>query len=76
MKRFCCHLFEHADHSAFARFPFLGTVGKQLFADNVGDMTLATPRLAPVLDIAWGAVLTEVAAAIGGLLADWILAKV
>ena len=29
-----------------------------------------------VPDIAWGAVLTAVSAAIGGLLADWILAKV
>ena len=115
-------------------FLFLGTVAKKLFADNVGDMTLATPRLAPAIvfyvlylagivvfvngnvpsnwthslafgalfglfcyatfeltnmsvlkhwewavavpDIAWGAVLTAVSGAIGGVLADSILAKV
>jgi uncharacterized membrane protein len=28
---------------------FLGIVGKKLFADNVGDMILATPRLAPAI---------------------------
>ena len=114
-------------------FLFLGTVGKKLFADNVSDMTLATPRVAPAIvfyvlylagivvfvngnapsnwahnvsygalfglfcyatfeltnmsvlkhwewavvlpDIAWGAVLTAVAAAIGGVFADWILSK-
>jgi uncharacterized membrane protein len=28
---------------------FLGAVGKKLFADNVGDMTLSTPRLAPAI---------------------------
>jgi uncharacterized membrane protein len=113
---------------------FLGAVGKKLFADNVGDMTLATPRMAPAIlfyviylagvvvfvngatpsdwmhnvkygalfglfcyatfeltnmallkhwewavvvpDIAWGAVLTAIAAAVGGLLAEWISGKV
>ena len=30
-------------------FLFLGTVGKKLFADNVSDMTLATPRVAPAI---------------------------
>lgn len=34
------------------------------------ELTVVVPA------IAWGAVLTAVAAAIGGLLADWILAKV
>lgn len=28
---------------------FLSAVGKKLFADNVGDMTLSTPRLAPAI---------------------------
>jgi uncharacterized membrane protein len=114
-------------------FLFLGTIGKKLFADNVGDMVLTTPRMAPSLlfyvlylvgivvfvngggpsnwthnlvygalfglfcygtfeltnmsllkhwewavvipDIAWGAALTAAAAAIGGLLANWILGK-
>ena len=113
---------------------FLGAVGKKLFADNVGDMTLANPRIAPAIifyvlylagvvifviggapanwthnlqygalfglfcyatfeltnmallkhwewavvvpDVAWGAVLTAASAAIGGLFAEWILAKV
>ena len=115
-------------------FIFLGAVGKKLFADNVGDMTLATPRMAPAIlfyvlylagivifvngstpsswmhnleygalfglfcyatfeltnmallkhwewtvvvpDIAWGAVLTAVSAAIGGLIAGWVSAKI
>ena len=98
-------------------FLFLGAIGKKLFADCVGDMTLAIPRVAHggspsnwmhslqygalfglfcyatfeltnmallkhwewaivVPDIAWGAVLTAVSAAIGGLLADWILTRV
>ncbi len=115
-------------------FLFLGTIGKKLFADNVGDMVLTTPRMTPAIlfyvlylagivvfvngggpsnwahnllygalfglfcyatfeltnmsllkhwewavvvpDIAWGAVLTAVAAAVGGLLANWILGKV
>jgi uncharacterized membrane protein len=114
-------------------FLFLGAVGKKLFADNVGDMTLAGPRVAPTIifyvlylvgvvifvngsapanwthslqfgalfglfcyatfeltnmallkhwewtvvvpDIAWGAVLTAVSAALGGLLAEWISGK-
>jgi uncharacterized membrane protein len=30
-------------------FIFLGAVGKKLFADNVGDMTLATPRMVPAI---------------------------
>jgi uncharacterized membrane protein len=30
-------------------FIFLGVIGKKLFADNVGDMTLATPRMAPAV---------------------------
>jgi uncharacterized membrane protein len=30
-------------------FLFLGAVGKKLFADNVGDMTLTTPRMAPAI---------------------------
>ena len=30
-------------------FMFLGAVGKKLFADNVGDMTLASPRMAPAI---------------------------
>ena len=28
---------------------FLATIGKKLFAENVGDMTLATPRIAPAV---------------------------
>ena len=114
-------------------FLFLGFIGKKIFADNVGDMILATPRMAPAImfyvlylagvvlfvngdtpsnwmhnlaygalfglfcyatfeltnmsllkhwewavvvpDIAWGAVLTAISASIGGLLANWILAK-
>jgi uncharacterized membrane protein len=28
---------------------FLGAVGKKLFADNVGDMILGTPRMAPAI---------------------------
>ena len=28
---------------------FLGTIGKKLFVENVGDMTLATPRIAPAV---------------------------
>jgi uncharacterized membrane protein len=114
-------------------FLFLGTIGKKLFADNVGDMVLTRPRMAPAIlfyvlylvgivvfvngggpsnwthnqvygalfglfcygtfeltnmsllkhwewavvipDIAWGAALTAAAAAIGGLLANWILGK-
>jgi uncharacterized membrane protein len=113
---------------------FLSAVGKKLFADNVGDMILATPRMAPAIlfyvlylagivifvngtaptnwmhnlqygalfglfcystfeltnmallrhwewavvvpDIAWGAVLTAASAALGGLLAGWLLGKV
>jgi uncharacterized membrane protein len=115
-------------------FVFLGAVGKKLFAEHVGDMTLATPRIAPAIvfyilylagvaifvngafppdwkhnllygalfglfcyatfeltsmallkhwewavvvpDIAWGAVLTATSAALGGLIAGWVLAKV
>lgn len=30
-------------------FLFLGFVGKKLFAENVGDMTLATPRAVPAV---------------------------
>jgi uncharacterized membrane protein len=30
-------------------FLFLGTIGKSLFAKNVDDMVLATPRIAPAL---------------------------
>jgi uncharacterized membrane protein len=115
-------------------FIFLGAVGKKLFAQHVGDMTLTSPRVAPAIlfyslylagvaifvngdmpsnwvhsflygaffglfcyatfeltnmsllkhwewavvlvDVAWGAVLTAVSAALGGLLAGWILGKV
>jgi uncharacterized membrane protein len=115
-------------------FLFLGAVGKKLFADNVGDMVLTTPRMAPALlfyvlylagvvvfvnggdpsnwahnllygalfglfcyatfeltnmsllkhwewavvvpDVAWGAALTAVSAALGGLLANWTFAKI
>ena len=115
-------------------FLFLGAIGKKLFAEHVGDMTLANPRFAPAIlfyvlylagvsifvnlgapsdwmhnlqygalfglfcyatfeltnmallkhwewavvlpDIAWGAVLTAVSAAVGGLLTGWILTKV
>jgi uncharacterized membrane protein len=28
---------------------FLGAIGKKLFADNVGDMTLTTPRMVPAM---------------------------
>jgi uncharacterized membrane protein len=28
---------------------FLGTVGRKLFADNVGDMTLSNPRVVPAV---------------------------
>jgi len=28
---------------------FLGTIGKKLFVESVGDMTLATPRIAPAV---------------------------
>jgi uncharacterized membrane protein len=30
-------------------FLFLGTIGKKLFAGNVGDMVLTTPRMAPAI---------------------------
>lgn len=30
-------------------FLFLGAVGKKLFAENVGDMTLANPRIVPTI---------------------------
>ena len=30
-------------------FLFLGAIGKKLFADHVGDMTLANPRVAPAI---------------------------
>jgi uncharacterized membrane protein len=115
-------------------FLFLGTIGKKLFAANVGDMTLASPRITPAIlfyivylagivtfvngstpsnwtsslllgalfglfcystfeltnmallkhwewavvipDIAWGVVLTAVAAALGGLIASWVAGRV
>ena len=115
-------------------FAFLGTIGKKLFAANVGDMVLDTPRLPPAVlfyalylagvvifvngsapsnwthnllyralfgffcystfeltnmsllkhwewavvvpDILWGATMTAVAAAVGGLLANWIMVRV
>ena len=30
-------------------FAFLGTVGKKMFDQNVGDMMTSTPRLAPAI---------------------------
>lgn len=115
-------------------FAFLGTIGKKLFAANVGDMVLETPRLPPAVlfyalylagvvifvngtapsnwthnllygalfgffcyatfeltnmsllkhwewavvvpDILWGAAMTAIAASVGGLLANWIIARV
>jgi uncharacterized membrane protein len=115
-------------------FVFLGAIGKKLFAEHVGDMTLTTPRIAPAIlfyllylagvaifvngaspsewkynllygalfglfcyatfeltnmallkhwewavvvpDIAWGALLTAISSALGGLLAEWVLGKV
>src|ERR1700742_2134060 len=39
-------VFEHGWAFCFD-FLFPGTIGKKRFADNMGDMTLATPRLCP-----------------------------
>ena len=115
-------------------FAFLGTIGKKMFDQNVGDMVTSTPRVAPAVifylvfligvvtlvngaapgdwrhnlvyggvlglvaystfeltnmsilrhwdwnivasDIAWGTVMTAAAAAGGGLLANWISARI
>ena len=115
-------------------FAFLGTIGKKMFDQNVGDMMTSTPRLAPAIifyliyligivtlvngatpadwqhnllygailglvaystfeltnmsilrhwelnvvasDIAWGTAMTALAAAGGGLLANWISARI
>jgi Predicted membrane protein (DUF2177) len=43
------HLCEHARYLLPIDLLFLGAVGKKLFADNVGDMTLATPRIVPAI---------------------------
>ena len=52
-------------------FVFLGAIGKKLFAEHVGDMTLTTPRIAPailfyVLYLAGVAIFVN-----GGLPSDW-----
>ncbi|ABD06956.1 conserved hypothetical protein [Rhodopseudomonas palustris HaA2] len=115
-------------------FLFLGSVGKKMFEQHIGDLMLSSPRVAPAIafyllfaagivifvngaapgdwqhnalygalfglvcyatyeltnmailrqwdwsmvftDIAWGATLTALAGALGGLLAQWTLSKV
>ncbi|ABE40441.1 DUF2177 family protein [Rhodopseudomonas palustris] len=115
-------------------FLFLGSVGKKMFDQHIGELMLSTPRMAPAIafyvlyiagivifvngaapgdwqhnalygalfglfcyatfeltnmailrqwdwalvgtDIAWGAAMTAAAAALGGLLAQWTLAKI
>ena len=114
-------------------FLFLGTIGKKLFFENVGDMVLTNPRVSPailfylvylagvvifvngtspddwmrnalygglfglfcyatfeltnmslmkhwewkvvVADVAWGTVVTAISASVGGVLANWISAR-
>jgi uncharacterized membrane protein len=134
MKRFAIFYFSTMVILLPLDLLFLGIIGKKLFADKVGDMVLATPRMVPAIlfyvlytagivvfvngggpsswthnlvygalfglfcyatfeltnmsllkhwewsvvapDISWGAALTAAAAAIGGLLANWVLEKV
>jgi uncharacterized membrane protein len=53
-------------------FLFLGAVGKKLFAEHVGDITLATPRIAPAI-LFYVLYLAGVAIFVNGAApADWL----